>query len=87
MAKEKKKEGPKKVRPEEKKQGYFPVKLLLWSFFYIAVVVVDYFGLLPFEIPRYALLVLILIGGLRDFHRSFSLGSYRRRKDILKKYI
>lgn len=91
MAKEKTEQPKpeKKVKaPEvhkEKKPHFFPKLSLLFSLIIMAVAVIDYFNF--YQIPKLAIDLILLVAGLWLLKVSIAKGFYKRRKEILKKYI
>jgi len=80
MAKEIKVEPPK-----ERKNSFFPRFMLLYGLVITILAVVSLIKLVDFQ--KIVFEILLIVGGLWLIKVGFERGFYRRRKEILKKYI
>ena len=83
MAKKEVKEKPVTELP--KKNGYFPKFLFAFGLILVAVSVAHYFKWLV--IQDFVLDILLLLAGLKILKIGIQEGSYKKRKEVLKKYI
>ncbi len=69
----------------EKKQSFFPKLLIVFSFLFILIAVNSYFNF--YKLPKIVADAALLLAGLWLFKISIEKGFYKRRKEILKRYI
>lgn len=67
------------------KHHYFPRLRIFFGILLIVIAVVDY--LQYYTLPKIVIDAILLIAGLWMLYISFEKGFYKRRKEVLKKYI
>lgn len=73
------------ITKKEKGPGFFPRLLILFSLISIILGVNNFLGW--FSVPEQVTDAVLLIAGIWMLKVSFEKGFYKRRKEILKKYI
>jgi hypothetical protein len=84
----KKAEQPKAKKIEAHKQethSYFPKFLILFSLIVIAFALNHFFKL--YTLPDYVVSIVLFLSGLWMFKIGLEKGMYRRRKEVVKKYL
>jgi hypothetical protein len=79
-----------KIKPEIKvppssHKSYFPKFMMFFGIALVAVAVLDYLNF--FSLPKLAVDIIILISGLWIFKLGIANGIYKKRKEVLKRYI
>ncbi len=70
---------------EEKKERFFPLFTILYGIVLLVIAGVLYFQI--YQIPPFAIVVLLALAGLLILKLSFETGFEHKRKAILKKYL
>ena len=85
MAKNKEEKPEIKVEKPEKKPSFFPKLTILFGFVLIAIAALGFFGV--FQFSKLAIEIILLLAGLWLLKLGLERGLYKKRKEILKKYI
>ena len=76
----------KKVElPKQEKPSYFPKPLLVFSIIVVASALNHFFGW--YVLPDYVVSAILLITGFWMFVIGLEKGMYRRRKEVVKRYL
>jgi hypothetical protein len=71
--------------PKQEKPSYFPKFLIVFSLILIALALNHFFKW--YVLPDYVITVILLLSGLWMFKIGLERGMYRRRKEVVKKYL
>lgn len=83
-AKEVRKPEVKAEKPKEKSH-FFPKLLMGFGLVLVVLAVLSFLGI--YSLPKLVLDIILLLAGLWILKLSLERGFYRRRKEVLKKYI
>ena len=79
-----------KAKPEVKvdvpvKHHYFPKILMLFGLIVFVIAIIDYFNF--YNLPKIVVDIILLISGLWLFKLGLARGFYKKRKEVLKRYL